>query len=96
MSLFKSLHGFDLCVFLQISNKSQSHVQRTPKECEIRWLGDRHPEFNHSVWNQSETNQCRDLVSAYTGPVDWVKVSEELGVSYAFYQSDMTHRTAGM
>ncbi|KAI6164961.1 hypothetical protein EDD17DRAFT_1802600 [Pisolithus thermaeus] len=31
-----------------------SMTTRTAKECEIRWLGDRHPDFNHDPWKEEE------------------------------------------
>ncbi|KAI0269204.1 hypothetical protein BC834DRAFT_1016795, partial [Gloeopeniophorella convolvens] len=58
--------------------------QRSAKECEIRWLGDRHPKFNHSPWTASEISAAKSLVEGRTGnDVDWTAVAEELG----------THRT---
>ncbi|KAI0650090.1 hypothetical protein C8Q79DRAFT_1006389 [Trametes meyenii] len=55
-------------------------VQRTAKECEIRWLGERHPQFNDSQWTQAEIAKVRELVDgASEGGVDWVEVSQKLG-----------------
>jgi len=59
---------------------------RTAKECEVKWLGDRHPNINHAQWSQPEISKCRVMVDAYRvehGPgvtVDWVWVANELKV----------------
>ena len=56
-------------------------MQRTAKECEIRWLGERHPRFNHAQWTQSEIIKVKELVAgAREGEVDWVEIAEKLGV----------------
>ncbi|TBU44763.1 hypothetical protein BD309DRAFT_1079798 [Dichomitus squalens] len=55
-------------------------VQRTARECEIRWLGERHPQFNNAQWPQSEITKVRELVGdARQGEIDWVKIAEKLG-----------------
>ncbi|KAI0771930.1 hypothetical protein BD413DRAFT_604069 [Trametes elegans] len=55
-------------------------VQRTALECEIRWLGDRHPEFSDTQWTQAEMAKLRELVhGALPGQVDWNEVAEKLG-----------------
>jgi hypothetical protein len=87
----------------QVSSKSHPHlhIQRTAKECEIRWLGDRHPEFNHSTWQAKEIADCRALVAESTpGTVDWVNVANKLGASPVFLHQKLaltwisqTHRT---
>ncbi|KAF8268284.1 hypothetical protein EI94DRAFT_1728203 [Lactarius quietus] len=56
--------------------------QRSAKECEIRWLGDRHPRFNHSAWDESEVAAAQKLVEGRDcegGDVDWVSIAEQLG-----------------
>ena len=56
-------------------------MQRTAKECEIRWLGELHPDFNDAQWTQSEIAKVRQLVAgAREGEVDWADVAEKLGV----------------
>lgn len=56
-------------------------MQRTAQECEIRWLGDRHPEFNHSSWSKAEIDRVKELVGdAKEGEVDWVIIATRLGV----------------
>lgn len=56
-------------------------MQRTPQECEIRWLGDRHPEFNHSEWSDEEIARVKELVGdAKEGEVDWIDITARLGV----------------
>ena len=75
-----SFHRFGSRV-LQVSEAANSSVQRTAKECEIRWLGERHPQYNHAQWSQSEIAKVRELVDgAREGEVDWVKIAEKLGV----------------
>ena len=56
-------------------------MQRTAQECEIRWLGDRHPDFDHSQWTQPEIARVRELVGdTPEGHVDWVDIAAKLGV----------------
>ncbi|RDX53225.1 hypothetical protein OH76DRAFT_80944 [Lentinus brumalis] len=55
-------------------------VQRSAKECEIRWLGERHPQFNNSQWTQPEIAKVKQLVAtANEGEVDWVEIAKKLG-----------------
>ncbi|KAI0091868.1 hypothetical protein BDY19DRAFT_927189 [Irpex rosettiformis] len=64
----------------KVSDAGVNYVQRTAQECEIRWLGDRHPEYNHSEWSQEETTRAVELVgSAKEGEVDWVDIAAKLG-----------------
>lgn len=64
----------------QVSSASAT-VQRTARECEIRWLGELHPQFNNAQWTQSEIVRVKQLVAnANEGDVDWVEVAEKLGV----------------
>jgi len=59
---------------------SSAISQRSAKECEIRWLGDRHPRFNHSSWDESEVAAAQKLVEdPEGGDVDWVSIAEQLG-----------------
>ncbi|KAG2339853.1 hypothetical protein BDR05DRAFT_938425 [Suillus weaverae] len=63
---------------------SSSMYTRTPSECEIRWLGDQHPCFNHGPWTQDEITKLKGLVAEYGNEqVDWEVVVDKLG----------THRT---
>lgn len=63
---------------------SSSMYTRTPRECEIRWLGDQHPCFNHGSWTQDEITKLKGLVAEYGNEqVDWEAVVDKLG----------THRT---
>ncbi len=56
-------------------------MQRSAKECEIRWLGERHPQFNNSQWTQPEIAKVKQLVAtANEGEVDWVEIAKKLGV----------------
>lgn len=72
---------------LKMTTRNRAHGGRTTKECEIRWLGDRHPTINHAQWSQPETNKCKDLVDAYRADhghgvtVDWVWIAKELKVT---------------
>ena len=62
-------------------SSASTTVQRTAKECEIRWLGERHPQFNDTQWTKSEIAKVKELVGgAGEGQVDWVEVAEKLGV----------------
>lgn len=66
---------------------TSGHGGRTARECEIKWMGDRHPSINHAQWSQPEITKCRDLVDAYRAEhahelaVDWVWVANELKVA---------------
>lgn len=58
-------------------------MQRTATECEIRWLGERHPQFNDAQWTKSEIAKVKELVGdAREGEVDWVEIAEKLGVRW--------------
>ncbi|KIM67872.1 hypothetical protein SCLCIDRAFT_20855 [Scleroderma citrinum Foug A] len=59
-----------------------SMATRTGRECEIRWLGDRHPDFNHEAWNEEELGKLRSLISECKGSQpDWVDIAEKLGTN---------------
>ena len=65
----------------QVSSASPTG-HRTAKECEIRWLGELHPDFSDAQWTQSEIAKVKQLVAgAREGEVDWVDVAKKLGVS---------------
>ena len=72
--------------FLKMTSRNRAHGSRTAKECEIKWLGDRHPSINHAQWSQPEISKCRDLVDAYRAEhghevtIDWSWVAKELKV----------------
>ncbi|KAH9938455.1 uncharacterized protein B0H18DRAFT_967262 [Fomitopsis serialis] len=71
-------------VSAKVSKSSLSGDHRSAKECEVKWLGERHPQFNHSQWTQHEIDQVKALVAnCVPGQIDWVNVAEKLG----------THRT---
>jgi hypothetical protein len=58
-------------------------VHRTPRECEIRWVGDQHPRINHDAWKEQEVTELKSLVSLYgQSQVNWVEVAEKLGVGF--------------
>ncbi|KAI0003031.1 Homeodomain-like protein [Russula compacta] len=59
---------------------SSALSERSERECEVRWLGDRHPRFNHSPWAASEIVAAKALVEGREeGDVDWVLIAEQLG-----------------
>ncbi|KAG2152880.1 hypothetical protein DEU56DRAFT_520255 [Suillus clintonianus] len=63
---------------------SASMYTRTARECEIRWLGDQHPCFNHGPWTQDEITKLKGFVAEYgCEQVDWEALVDKLG----------THRT---
>ncbi|PCH41368.1 hypothetical protein WOLCODRAFT_69152 [Wolfiporia cocos MD-104 SS10] len=64
----------------EVSSSGTSTIQRSAKECEICWLGDRHPVLNHSPWTQSEIDRVRQIIGDRTeGQIDWLAVSAQLG-----------------
>ena len=65
-----------------------SFTTRTPQECRIRWLGDCHPQINHSQWSAEETSKLKTIISELsTARIDWVDVSKKLGVSIIHFPS---------
>ncbi|CDO74003.1 hypothetical protein BN946_scf185043.g52 [Trametes cinnabarina] len=73
-------HGIDWSRVAQKVSSTGASVQRTAKECEIRWLGERHPDFNDAQWSQAEVAKVRELVDgAREGQVDWVEIAQKLG-----------------
>ncbi|KIJ70493.1 hypothetical protein HYDPIDRAFT_23596 [Hydnomerulius pinastri MD-312] len=59
-----------------------SMATRTARECEIRWLGDQHPDFNHELWSQEELTKLQSLVDKCKGSQpDWVDIAEKLGTN---------------
>lgn len=73
---------------VQLSSSKSADVQRSAKECEIRWLGDRHPQFNHAQWSQTEITRARELVAGIPeGKVDWTAIAVHLGVSVSLIWS---------
>src|SRR5690242_12733887 len=63
-----------------------SNDEFTADQCRIKWVGSQSPAFNHSEWKTAETNRLfeilRDTPARRDGAVDWVKVTEMLGVRY--------------
>lgn len=67
---------------VQLQVSSASSVPRTARECEIRWLGDRHPGINHGAWEQDELLKLNNILGdCPDGAVDWNSVAQKLGVS---------------
>lgn len=68
-----------------MSKSSLSGDHRSAKACEIKWLGERHPRFNHSQWMQPEIDRVKELVSGSgPGQVNWVYIAEKLGVRHLY------------
>lgn len=66
-----------------------SVIPRTAKECETKWLGDRHPKINRGAWGSGETAQLTELARSYgENRVNWKEVAEKLGVSPQPFVSD--------
>ncbi|KAL4241544.1 Myb-like DNA-binding [Abortiporus biennis] len=65
------------------SNVSNSSgIQRTPRECEIRWDGSLHPHYNHNPWTPHEIARVREMVDgAAPGDIDWIDISSRLGTN---------------
>ncbi|TDL29307.1 hypothetical protein BD410DRAFT_892629 [Rickenella mellea] len=71
-------------IALKFTSLIPAGVKRSPKECEIHWLGFRHPRFNHVPWSADETSRLKSIVSKQSEhAINWTDVAEELG----------THRT---
>ncbi|KAF4574739.1 hypothetical protein EYR36_006089 [Pleurotus pulmonarius] len=59
-----------------------SVIPRTAKECETKWLGDRHPKINRGTWGSGETAQLTELARSYgENRVNWKEVAEKLGTN---------------
>jgi len=80
----------------KMTSSNRAHGGRTAKECEIKWLGDRHPSINHAQWSQPEISKCKDLVDAYLTEhgsgvtVDWVWVADELKVTSSKFLTEVS------
>ncbi|KAF7433305.1 hypothetical protein PC9H_005255 [Pleurotus ostreatus] len=56
-----------------------SVTPRTAKECETKWLGDRHPKINRGTWSSEETAQLTELARSYgENRVNWKEVAQKL------------------
>ncbi|KAI0688546.1 hypothetical protein BC835DRAFT_1284480, partial [Cytidiella melzeri] len=63
----------------KVSGAGVNYMHRTAQECELRWLGDRHPGFNHTEWSKEEIARVVALVGdAKEGEVDWVDIAAKL------------------
>ncbi|KAI9574482.1 Homeodomain-like protein [Boletus coccyginus] len=57
-----------------------STTTRTARECEIRWLGEQHPEFNHELWSKEEVLKVKSIAAEFVDSrPDWVAVAQRLG-----------------
>ncbi|KAA1466108.1 hypothetical protein DENSPDRAFT_790470 [Dentipellis sp. KUC8613] len=69
-------------IAMNVSANSAAGDGRSAKECEIRWLGDRHPRFDHATWTQTEIDKVKTLTERVPeGEVDWVEVAKQLGTN---------------
>ncbi|KZT72656.1 hypothetical protein DAEQUDRAFT_804840 [Daedalea quercina L-15889] len=67
-------------VSFKVSKSNLNGDHRSAKECEVKWLGERHPRFNLSQWTQSEVDRLKGLVvNSLPGQIDWTDVAERLG-----------------
>jgi len=56
---------------------------RTARECEIRWLGEQHPEFNHDPWSKEEVLKVKSIAAEFVdNQPDWVVVAQRLEVRH--------------
>jgi hypothetical protein len=73
-------------IFKKVSDISSDKF--TADQCRIKWVGSHSPAFNHSEWKTPETNKLFEILRATPtdphGRVDWVKVTNELGVGAPF------------
>ncbi|KAJ3481165.1 hypothetical protein NLI96_g7847 [Meripilus lineatus] len=69
-------------VATRVSSSGSSGVQRTAQECEIRWKGGLHPQFNRDPWTPNETSRVRELVDGLApGEINWDDVARKLGTN---------------
>lgn len=64
---------------------------RTARECEIRWLGEQHPEFDKEPWTQEEVIKVKSLAAEFIdSQPDWVTIAKKLevrrNISRAFWK----------
>ncbi|KAL5488173.1 hypothetical protein ACEPAI_6281 [Sanghuangporus weigelae] len=69
---------------VKVNSLLPSNHPRTPRECEIRWLGHLHPSINNGSWTPEETARLKDIL-AEDGPGkcprDWVGIAQRLGTN---------------
>ncbi|KAL5530603.1 hypothetical protein ACEPAF_6861 [Sanghuangporus sanghuang] len=69
-------------VSVKVNSLLPRNYPRTPRECEIRWLGHLHPSINNGPWTPEETAHLKDII-AEDGPDkcprDWVGIAQRLG-----------------
>jgi len=54
---------------------------RSARECEVRWLGDKHPDINHASWSQTEVTQLKAIIAKLPeGRLNWVQIAKDLSV----------------
>ncbi|KIP09180.1 hypothetical protein PHLGIDRAFT_116589 [Phlebiopsis gigantea 11061_1 CR5-6] len=64
----------------KVTAATSNPVKRSAEECEIRWLGERHPDFDRSQWPPSEILKVKQLVgSAKECEIDWADIATKLG-----------------
>lgn len=70
-----------LPVMIQVSSAASTSIQRTARECEIKWLSTRKSHVNNSPWTPGEISRVKALVEGYKeGEVDWTEIALKLGV----------------
>ncbi|KAL5527264.1 hypothetical protein ACEPAG_6055 [Sanghuangporus baumii] len=71
-------------VSVKVNSLLPRNSPRTPRECEIRWIGHLHPSINNGPWTPEETTHLKDIL-AEGGPDkcprDWVGIVQRLGTN---------------
>ncbi|KAK7695622.1 hypothetical protein QCA50_000258 [Cerrena zonata] len=82
-SHYENIEGIDWeRVAMKVSTAASSSIQRTAKECKIKWLGSRRPHHNHSPWTPGEISRVKELDESYReNEIDWVEVAQKLGTN---------------
>ncbi|KAF5331555.1 hypothetical protein D9611_007625 [Ephemerocybe angulata] len=84
VDLERNLDGIDWTIVAEKVTDSSFHEPFTATQCRIKWVGEKHPDIDHSDWPPLETQRLLSILKQDpTKPVDWVELSKQLG----------THRT---
>ncbi|KAF6762562.1 MYB4R1, partial [Ephemerocybe angulata] len=84
VDLERNLDGIDWTIVAEKVTDSSFHEPFTAAQCRIKWVGDKHPDIDHSDWPPLETQRLLSILKQDpTKPVDWAELSTQLG----------THRT---
>ncbi|KAL5508377.1 hypothetical protein ACEPAH_5996 [Sanghuangporus vaninii] len=71
-------------IAVKVNSLLPRNYPRTPRECEIRWLGHLHPSVNNGHWTQEETARLKDILAEDGSdkcPRDWVGIAHKLGTN---------------